>query len=129
LDRSIDRLPGERQDRLQDRQLQDRLQQDRQLRQQQPGIRTEGELRTGQLGESFSGEVVSINAEARTMTVKGDSGTQVFTIDQSANLKLKDAPSGQLSDIKVGDKVNVKFRKQGDGAGMVHSIETTGKSK
>lgn len=110
-----DRFQGRDSDRLPARQLPGQQPQQDRL---QPQDRLGGQEQT------FKGEIISINPEARTMTVKGDTGTQVFTIEQTAMLKLKDVLSGRLSDLKVGDQVNVKFRKHGDGAGMAYSIES-----
>lgn len=93
-----------------------------------PGAATPGER--GELGElggqTFHGKVVAMNAQARTMTLQGDLGTQVFSIDQNATLRLKDAPTAKLSDLKVGDHVSVNFRKLGEGNAIVYSIHEMG---
>lgn len=73
-------------------------------------------------GQTFSGKVVALNADARTMTVQGDLGTQTFSIEQNATLRLKDLPTAKLSDLKVGDQVTVTFRKQGEGNAIAYSI-------
>lgn len=126
-----------RQNQLQNRQGQEqfRNQQQQQGELQTRPLRTQpgqgGQLdRQGQVGQQqagqnmFSGEIISVNPQSRTMTVKGDLGTQVFVIDQTATVRLKDVPTGKLSDLKVGDKVNVNFRKQADGAGVAYTIQS-----
>jgi sporulation protein YlmC with PRC-barrel domain len=73
--------------------------------------------------QTLSGKIMSLNTDSRTMTVQTDQGTQVLSIDQTATVKGKGAPNGKLSDLKVGDQVTVRMKKQGDGGGTVSFIE------
>lgn len=49
-----------------------------------------------------TGEVVAVDAKAKTLTVKGKKGDMAFTVDEKAAAKL--------ADVKTGDKVAVKYK-------------------
>jgi Cu/Ag efflux protein CusF len=48
------------------------------------------------------GEVVAVDAKAKTLTVKGKKGEMAFSVDEKAAAKL--------ADVKTGDKVAVKYK-------------------
>jgi Na+-transporting methylmalonyl-CoA/oxaloacetate decarboxylase gamma subunit len=56
-------------------------------------------------GHSVRGEVTAVDATANTLTVKGKTGESTFTTDEKTKF-----PKGKtLADVKVGDKLTVKY--------------------
>ena len=60
-----------------------------------------------------TGEVTAVDAKANTLTVKGKKGEVALTADDKAAAKL--------ADVKVGDKVTVKYKEM-DGKNVATSI-------
>jgi ribosomal protein S1 len=60
-----------------------------------------------------TGEVVAVDAKAKTLTVKGKKGDVALSVEEKAAAKL--------ADIKVGDKVTVKY-KETDGKNVATSV-------
>jgi pyruvate dehydrogenase E2 component (dihydrolipoamide acetyltransferase) len=63
--------------------------------------------------KQVTGEVVAVDAKAKTLTVKGKKADVVLTADDKAAAKL--------ADVKVGDKVTVKY-KETDGKNVATGI-------
>jgi ribosomal protein S1 len=63
--------------------------------------------------KQVSGEVAAVDAAAKTLTVKGKKGEVALTADDKAAAKL--------ADVKVGDKVTVKYKEM-DGKNVATSI-------
>ncbi|MCL4477290.1 MAG: hypothetical protein M1508_13900 [Nitrospirae bacterium] len=63
--------------------------------------------------KQVTGEVVAVDAKAKTLTVKGKKGDVALSVDEKAAAKL--------ADVKVGDKVTVKY-KETDGKNVATSI-------
>ena len=61
----------------------------------------------------LTGEVVAVDAKAKTLTVKGKKADVALSVDDKAAAKL--------ADVKVGDKVTVKY-KETDGKNVATSI-------
>lgn len=68
-----------------------------------------------------TGEVVTVDTAAKSLTVKGKNAEMVFTTDDKSTVKInKDKKT--LADVKLGDKVTVKYSVV-DGKNMVQGIE------
>ena len=65
------------------------------------------------------GEVTAVDAAANTLTVKGKKGEVTLTIDD----KTKFHKGKTLADVKVGDKLTVKYAEK-DGKMMATSVKT-----
>lgn len=63
--------------------------------------------------KQVTGEVTAVDAKAKTLTVKGKKGDMALTADEKAAAKL--------GEIKVGDKVMVKYKEM-DGKNIATSI-------
>ncbi len=61
----------------------------------------------------MTGEVVAVDAKAKTLTVKGKKGDMAFSVDEKAVAKL--------ADVKTGDKVTVKYKEM-DGKNIATSV-------
>jgi len=57
----------------------------------------------------YSGSLRSIDLQARTVTVEASAVSQKFIVLTDAEIIVKDKPRGQLSDLMVGDGVQVKY--------------------
>lgn len=70
--------------------------------------------------KQYTGEVVTVDAAAKSLTVKGRSAEMVFTTDDKSTVTInKDKKT--LADVKLGDKVTVKYSVV-DGKNVVRSI-------
>jgi len=70
--------------------------------------------------KQVSGEVAAVDAKANALTVKGKKGDVAVTADDKTSVKIgKDKKS--LADVKVGDKVTVKYAET-DGKNVAKSI-------
>lgn len=70
--------------------------------------------------KQVTGEVTAIDATAKTLTVKGRAGDVALTADDKTSVKVgKEQKS--LADVKVGDKVRVKYTEM-DGKNVAKSI-------
>ncbi|MGD0280945.1 MAG: hypothetical protein ABSB95_01125 [Dissulfurispiraceae bacterium] len=56
----------------------------------------------------ISGDVVTVDAAVKTLTVKGKKAEVVITVDDKTAVKM-DKEKKTLADIIVGDKVTVKY--------------------
>jgi ribosomal protein S1 len=63
--------------------------------------------------KQVTGEVVAVDAAAKTLTIKGKKGDVALSVDDKAAAKL--------ADIKVGDKATVKYKEM-DGKNVASSI-------
>ena len=73
----------------------------------------------------YSGSLRSIDLQARTVTVEASEVSQKFIVLTDAEIIVKDKPRGQLSDLMVGDGVQVKYT-QDDGAFVAHQVSILG---
>lgn len=62
--------------------------------------------------ETAVGEVTAVDPQAKTLSLKVKDETQRFTLNQNANL-TSNGKAVQLSDLKVGEKVEVWFTREG----------------
>lgn len=69
--------------------------------------------------QQVTGEVTAVDAKANTLTVKGAKGDVALTADKATVKIGKDKKS--LADVKVGDKVTVKFS-EADGKNVAKSV-------
>ena len=75
---------------------------------------------TGQLF-IYSGILKSVDLHARTFIVDGTPAQQKFTVPTDAEIIVKDKPRGSLSDLMVGDGIQVKYTDD-DGVHVAHQI-------
>ena len=70
--------------------------------------------------KQVTGDVAAVDAKANTITVKGKKGDTVVTCDDKTKIMMgKDKKA--LADVKVGDKVTVKFS-EADGKMTAKSV-------
>lgn len=69
----------------------------------------------------ITGDVVTIDVAVKTLTVKGKKAEVVVTADDKTVVKMNKEKK-TLSDIKVGDKVTLKYAEV-EGKNIVRSIE------
>jgi Cu/Ag efflux protein CusF len=73
--------------------------------------------------KQVTGDVAAVDAKANTITVKGKKGDTVVTCDDKTNIMMgKDKKA--LADVKVGDKVKVKYS-EADGKMTAKSVAIT----
>lgn len=70
--------------------------------------------------KQVTGEVTAIDAAAKTLTVKGKAGEVALTADDKTTVKIGKEKKA-LTDVKVGDKVTVKYTEM-DGKNVAKSI-------
>ena len=73
----------------------------------------------------YSGILRSMDRQARTITVEASAVSQKFIVPTDAEIIVKDKPKGELSDLMVGDGVQVKYTED-DGAFVAHQISILG---
>ncbi len=75
----------------------------------------------------FSGVLRSMDKQARTVTVEASASavSQKFIVPTDAEIIVKDKPKGELSDLMIGDGVQVKYTED-DGAPVAHQISILG---
>lgn len=71
--------------------------------------------------KQITGEVAAVDAAAKSLTVKGKKAEVVISTDEKTAVKA-DKEKKSLSDVKVGDKVIVKYSEI-DGKNIAKSIE------
>jgi Cu/Ag efflux protein CusF len=70
--------------------------------------------------KQVTGDVSAVDAKAKTITVKGKKGDTVVTCDDKTKIMMgKDVKT--IADVKVGDKVTVKFS-EADGKMTAKSV-------
>jgi hypothetical protein len=69
----------------------------------------------------YSGILRSMDRQARTITVEASAISQKFVVLTDAAIIVKDKPKGELSDLMIGDGVQVKYTED-DGALVAHQI-------
>jgi hypothetical protein len=69
----------------------------------------------------YSGTLRSIDLQARTIIVEGSSISQKFVVPTDAEIIVKDKPRGDLSDLMIGDGVQVKYTED-DNAFVAHQV-------
>jgi hypothetical protein len=69
----------------------------------------------------YSGTLRSVDLQARTIIVDGSPVQQTFTVPTDAEIIVKSKPRGSLSDLMVGDGLQVKYTDD-DGVHVAHQI-------
>ena len=69
----------------------------------------------------YSGTLRSVDLHARTIMVDGTAARQQFTVPTDAEIIVKEKPRGSLSDLMVGDGIQVKYTDD-DGVHVAHQI-------
>jgi Cu/Ag efflux protein CusF len=67
-----------------------------------------------------TGEIVSVDATAKTLTVKEKDKDMTFTIADSAKVMIH-GKAGSLDQLKAGDHVSVRFTEK-DGASIAQNV-------
>ena len=70
--------------------------------------------------KQVTGEVAAVDAAAKTLTVKGKKGDVALMSDDKTSVKMGREKKA-LADVKVGDKVTVKYAEM-DGKNMAKSV-------
>ena len=74
----------------------------------------------------YSGVLRSMDRQARTITVEDSAVSQKFVVPTDAEIIVKNTnPKGELSDLMVGDRVQVKYTED-DGRFVAHQISILG---
>jgi hypothetical protein len=73
----------------------------------------------------YSGTLRSLDLQARTIIVEGSSLSQKFVVPTDAEIIVKDKPRGELSDLMLGDGIQVKYTED-DNAFVAHQISLLG---
>jgi len=73
----------------------------------------------------YSGVLRSIDKQARTIMVEGSAISQKFVVPTDAVIIVKDKPKGELGDLMVGDRIQIKYTED-DGANVAHEISLLG---
>ena len=73
----------------------------------------------------YSGILRSIDLHARTITVDDSAVAQKFVVPTDAEIIVKDKPKGELSNLMVGDGVQVKYTVD-DGVNVAHQVSPLG---
>ena len=71
--------------------------------------------------KQITGDVAAVDAAAKSLTVKGRSAEVVVSADDKTTVKM-DKEKKSLSDVKVGDRVTVKYS-ESDGKNIARNIE------
>ncbi len=71
--------------------------------------------------KQITGDVAAVDAAAKSLTVKGKKAEVVLSTDEKTAVKMGKEKKA-LSDVKVGDKVTVKYSEV-NGKGIAKSIE------
>jgi Cu/Ag efflux protein CusF len=77
-----------------------------------------------QAEETFTGTISKIDQAARTMAVKGATGSKTFQLAANVEVVIGDKPQAALSDLQAGETVNVSYTKEGTTL-MAHRIEVS----
>ena len=73
----------------------------------------------------YSGTLQSMDLKARTIIVESSAVSQKFIVPTDAEIIVKDKPKGELSDLMVGDGIQVKYTDD-DGVHVAHQISLLG---
>ena len=73
----------------------------------------------------YSGTLQSIDKQARIIAVEHSSVSEKFVVPTDALIIVKDKAHGDLSDLMVGDNVEVKYTAD-DGVNVAHQISVLG---
>ena len=64
--------------------------------------------------QQLTGRITAIDTSAQTVTVKGTLLSKVIKVGSDAQIAVEGNASAALSDLKVGDRVAVSYRAEGD---------------
>ena len=64
---------------------------------------------------AFDGEITSIEKVAKAVTVRKFPVSKTFLVAVTCKITTSDKPDAALNDLKVGDKVKVKYEEEKDG--------------
>jgi len=77
----------------------------------QPGQSDPG---SSQREQRLTGRITAIDTAAQTVTVKGTLMSKVIKVGSDAQIAIEGNTSAALSDLKVGDRVEISYRAEGD---------------
>lgn len=75
--------------------------------------------------KTHSGVIRSLNLKSRMLTVESPAESLTFSVPTDAEIVAKDKPKGELNDLMVGDKVEVKYTTDDTGL-IAHRIAVLG---
>jgi hypothetical protein len=73
----------------------------------------------------YSGILRSMDRQARTIIVEASAISQKFVVPTDAEITVKDKPKGELTDLMIGDGIQVKYTED-DGGLVAHQISILG---
>lgn len=76
-----------------------------------------------------AGRISAIDTSAQTITVKGTVLSKVIKVGSDAQIATESNASAALSDLKVGDRVEVSYRLEGDTLTAQHITRMSSGSK
>src|SRR6266404_1434616 len=77
----------------------------------QPG---QSDTTNDQREQRLTGRITAIDTSAQTVTVKGTLMSKVIKVGSDAQIAVEGNTAAALSDLKVGDRVQVSYRMEGD---------------
>jgi len=77
---------------------------------------SQSDTSSNQREQRLTGRITAIDTSAKTITVKGTLLSKVIKIGSGAQIAVEGNSSGALSDLKVGDRVEVSYRMEGEHA-------------
>ena len=89
---------------------------------------SQSDTSSNQREQRLTGRITAIDTAAQTVTVKGTLLSKVVKVGSGAQIAVEGNSSGALSDLKVGDRVEVSYRMEGDTL-TAQSITRTSGSK
>ena len=72
--------------------------------------------------DDVRGEVVSVDAENATITIRSSDGVDTFDVDSTTELTFEDRRGNSLDDIGRGDRVLLNFEESTDGRKRARTI-------
>ncbi len=79
-----------------------------------PSQSGQSDINSDQRDQRVSGRITAIDTAAQTITVKGTLLSKVMKVGSDAQIAVEGNASAALSDLKVGDRVEVSYRTDGD---------------
>jgi Cu/Ag efflux protein CusF len=79
-----------------------------------PAQPSQSDTSSDQREQRVSGRITAINAAAQTITVKATLLSKVIKVGSDAQIAVEGNAAAALSDLKVGDRVEVNYHTEGD---------------
>ncbi len=90
---------------------------------------SQSDTSSNQREQRLTGRITAIDTAAQTITVKGTLMSKVIKVGSDAQVAVEGKTSAALSDLKVGDRVEVGYRMEGDTLSAQSITRTSSGSK